>query len=948
MNTISIKLLLKASTVIAIAVSVFIAWSISDNACGFSFGVNTLLQNSSEFSVPMFGTSVSTGASSKSPFISSVPSFGTNIGTGIIPQSSFIPSLSSLSSGFGGTTSSQSPLIPSLSPVGSGSDGGILPQNPVIAPVLKVDFDYSVEDFAHGEPYSVRFFDRSTGSISQRTWNFGDGGTSNEQNPIHSYAEHGLYKVCLTVERPSLYPGAASLPDTKCTYVHVEDVIVQLLDKFFGPFEQQLGNIVAAGADSYNELISTVPFKNLSQADKEMLLEILDDSETRATEIVAFLIRHFIVDYKPFIYFYVGAGADICDLLGNPSCDIGLNAVGYLYFDLMDMVHHDYHVYTGRNDVFLYYNEDQDAHNNYITVLLSQGGTLGVGTNPGFGLLFAPRPKNKSLDWDFDFNDLPDTWGELQEVSVTYSLNVLSCLLGDWTGCAFNDNPLDNAVTYSATALGFLADEDGGFGMETTLAGYTASTQIVRVDVDAEAIMSAVLDAIQCGLDIYQEADGLYGSPVDYARVFTEAFQIDPLTTPPLFSINCGNIRCDTRNCDRVESLLTAYRDVSWGPPIIILQELARILPVEITYVSIESDGSMIVRGTLDETLNFETDFAPNDGGSLTLWNNYLFIDVIGGARISEFETRLSGSLKLFNYNFGEADVKISSSDRTLLCSGQLLNCVTYNYRHSPSAGESLTIETGSLSMEVTQVNSLSTAAANFRGRVKLFDYSFGETNVKINGSNRSVSCSGQLFNYLNYSYNHTSIPTVSESLTIGTGALSMNVGRIISIGEQSARFNGQLYWEENLLGNLDVTATANKITARTSVVKTGISKNISDENSITLNLSITITGNVDIEATSNGSVSAEFRGSVTTTCSIGVGDFDYDFDRTYAGNVDYSVSSDGSVIVSYYYPKIIWISEDIPYLCGVSLSGPRICSKIVSVPTGVETKTGTLRVDLW
>ncbi len=63
----------------------------------------------------------------------------------------------------------------------------------------EVDFDYSAPTLHYviGEP--IQFNNLSvTGSSWQ--WNFGDGTTSNEENPVHSYDEPGTYTVSLTVD----------------------------------------------------------------------------------------------------------------------------------------------------------------------------------------------------------------------------------------------------------------------------------------------------------------------------------------------------------------------------------------------------------------------------------------------------------------------------------------------------------------------------------------------------------------------------------------------------------------------------------------------------------------------------------------------------------------------------------------------------------------------------
>lgn len=51
-------------------------------------------------------------------------------------------------------------------------------------------------------PLTVKFYDRSTGKITEWRWNFGDGGKSTQQAPSHTYTSDGKYTVTLTVEGP--------------------------------------------------------------------------------------------------------------------------------------------------------------------------------------------------------------------------------------------------------------------------------------------------------------------------------------------------------------------------------------------------------------------------------------------------------------------------------------------------------------------------------------------------------------------------------------------------------------------------------------------------------------------------------------------------------------------------------------------------------------------------
>ncbi|WP_372961503.1 PKD domain-containing protein [Methanoregula sp.] len=65
-------------------------------------------------------------------------------------------------------------------------------------------------------PLTVAFTDSSTNSPTIWSWNFGDGGTSNVQNPSHTYGALGTYNVTLTVTN-----GYGSNSTTKLNYITV-------------------------------------------------------------------------------------------------------------------------------------------------------------------------------------------------------------------------------------------------------------------------------------------------------------------------------------------------------------------------------------------------------------------------------------------------------------------------------------------------------------------------------------------------------------------------------------------------------------------------------------------------------------------------------------------------------------------------------------------------------
>jgi len=65
-------------------------------------------------------------------------------------------------------------------------------------------------------PLSVNFTDRSTGTITSWNWNFGDGTSSDIQNPSHTYTHEGKYNVSLTVSGPH-----GTDTETKTDYISV-------------------------------------------------------------------------------------------------------------------------------------------------------------------------------------------------------------------------------------------------------------------------------------------------------------------------------------------------------------------------------------------------------------------------------------------------------------------------------------------------------------------------------------------------------------------------------------------------------------------------------------------------------------------------------------------------------------------------------------------------------
>ncbi len=72
------------------------------------------------------------------------------------------------------------------------------------------------------KPLTVCFTDQSTGSITSWSWDFGDGGTSTQQNPSHTYSDAGDFTVSLTVTGPG-----GSDTEVKQDYIHVTESLCE-------------------------------------------------------------------------------------------------------------------------------------------------------------------------------------------------------------------------------------------------------------------------------------------------------------------------------------------------------------------------------------------------------------------------------------------------------------------------------------------------------------------------------------------------------------------------------------------------------------------------------------------------------------------------------------------------------------------------------------------------
>ncbi|HBR79831.1 MAG TPA: hypothetical protein DEA46_05380 [Candidatus Moranbacteria bacterium] len=89
----------------------------------------------------------------------------------------------------------------------------------IIRPPIIANFSASL--FTGTAPLTVSFTDYSTNNPTSWSWDFGDGYSSSEKNPTHTYLSPGIFTVRLTASN-SL--GTDSV--TKVAYITVADVVV--------------------------------------------------------------------------------------------------------------------------------------------------------------------------------------------------------------------------------------------------------------------------------------------------------------------------------------------------------------------------------------------------------------------------------------------------------------------------------------------------------------------------------------------------------------------------------------------------------------------------------------------------------------------------------------------------------------------------------------------------
>ncbi len=138
--------------------------------------------------------------------------------------------------------------------------------------VCKANFDYNTFEIAcidcPKNHNSFSFSNLSSGNYVKSFWDFGDGTSSIEFNPDHTYSKAGLYNVCLTISGPSCQNSFC-----KQVIVSINDTIPQQLCKADFSYESM---IVCTGIsyDSLHKMYNSnfIKFNNLSYVNQPRII----------------------------------------------------------------------------------------------------------------------------------------------------------------------------------------------------------------------------------------------------------------------------------------------------------------------------------------------------------------------------------------------------------------------------------------------------------------------------------------------------------------------------------------------------------------------------------------------------------------------------------------------------------------------------------------------------
>lgn len=131
--------------------------------------------------------------------------------------------------------------------------------------------DFSSNITTGDKELSVSFTDKTTGDASSWSWNFGDSGTSTEQNPVHTYTIEGTYTVSLSVTG-----AGGSDNETKTDYITVNvptEIIEISKNKTINIYPNPTTGLIDIEGLPQNEVVLINIYDVLGQKMKEIKIQ---------------------------------------------------------------------------------------------------------------------------------------------------------------------------------------------------------------------------------------------------------------------------------------------------------------------------------------------------------------------------------------------------------------------------------------------------------------------------------------------------------------------------------------------------------------------------------------------------------------------------------------------------------------------------------------------------
>ena len=280
-----------------------------------------------------------------------------------------------------------------------------------IAPDFGID-SYNID----GDEITVNFKDKSYGLISNWLWDFGDGNSSTEQNPIHKYSNSGIYTISLTlsnrdytskVNYTMIFGEINNVDFTNNVSEGYPNLTVQFTDLSNGVFDSWLWDFGDGNSSTEQNPIHT--YTETRNYDVTLTVSNSLDSKiiTKSSLIKLFdkLDGNFTTDLD---YVYVNSPVDFPYLYyGNPSSFLWNFGDGSL-----SILEHPVHVYTGAGE----YNVSLTIFNSFdnftfskkiiVSEILKADFNLTIRYTDGHAsVLISDNSQGNIINWLWDLGD---------------------------------------------------------------------------------------------------------------------------------------------------------------------------------------------------------------------------------------------------------------------------------------------------------------------------------------------------------------------------------------------------------------------------------------------------------------------------------------------------------------------------------------------------------------